>query len=342
MLFYFDIMKTVEESIMKDLISIIVPVWNVEKYLSKCLDSILAQTYSNYEIVIVNDGSPDNSQTIINKYAKKYPKKIRAFIKTNGGLSDARNFGIKKAKGEYLIFVDSDDTIESTMVEKMYDFAKENDYDIVACGTKLVFDDGGHKEIRARFYLNDINYLDYIISVPTACNKIYKRHLFDKNYQFKKGIFYEDLELIPSFVIKTSKIGYIEKSFYNYYQRTGSIMLQPVFNNKLLDIFTSLDSLTNRFKLNNVYDEYYEEIEYLYIEHLLYSAALRFSMYKEGAKYINKINEIINNKYKNWHKNKYYQRKSLIFKVVCHLTRLRCSIILRKLNRIKNKKGRIT
>ena len=106
--------------ICEPLISIIVPVYNVEKYLKKCLDSILSQTYKNFEVIIVNDGSPDNSQKIIDEYKKK-DKRIIVLEKENGGLSSARNYGIEHANGKYISFVDADDYIEKDYVEKLYD-----------------------------------------------------------------------------------------------------------------------------------------------------------------------------------------------------------------------------
>ena len=104
-------------------VSVIVPVYNVEDYLARCLDSLVNQTLKEIEIIVVNDGSPDNSQKIIDKYAKKYLN-IKAYKKENGGLSDARNYGIKKANGEYIAFIDSDDFVTTDMYEKMYQKAK--------------------------------------------------------------------------------------------------------------------------------------------------------------------------------------------------------------------------
>ncbi len=101
-------------------VSVIVPVYNVENYITKCLESLVSQTLQDMEIIIVNDGSSDNSQQIIDNFVKKYPEKIKAFIKDNGGLSDARNFGIDRAIGEFIGFVDSDDYVTPTMFEQMY------------------------------------------------------------------------------------------------------------------------------------------------------------------------------------------------------------------------------
>ena len=123
-------------------VSVIVPVYNVENYLVKCLDSLVHQTLKDIEIIVVNDGSPDNSQNIIDTYVKKYPKKIKAFSKKNGGQGSARNYGLKYAKGEYIAFVDSDDYVDLDMFFKMYNKAKEDNSDIVICGNKNISLDG--------------------------------------------------------------------------------------------------------------------------------------------------------------------------------------------------------
>ena len=109
-------------------VSIIVPVYGVEKYIDKCLDSLVKQSLKEIEVIVVNDGTKDNSQKIIDKYVKKYPDKIKSFIKENGGQGSARNYGLEKASGEYIGYVDSDDFIEKDMYKKLYNKAKEKDY----------------------------------------------------------------------------------------------------------------------------------------------------------------------------------------------------------------------
>ena len=128
-------------------VSIIIPVYNVEKYLKKCLDSVVNQTLKDIEIIVVNDGSPDNSQKIIDEYAKKYSQ-IASYTKENGGLSDARNYGIKKSKGKYLAFIDSDDFIDHDMIKKMYNKAVKENLDIVVCNSVEVYENGLKREIK--------------------------------------------------------------------------------------------------------------------------------------------------------------------------------------------------
>ena len=172
-------------------VSIIVPVYNVEEYLARCLDSLVNQSLKDIEIIVVNDGSPDNSQKIIDNYCKKY-KNIKSFIKKNGGLSDTRNFGIKKSHGDYLIFIDSDDYVKETMLEKMWNVAINKNVDIVVCNCIQVYENGFEQEIKSNLEMSDDNIKNYLISPPMACTMLYKKELFDDK-KFKKNIFYEDL-----------------------------------------------------------------------------------------------------------------------------------------------------
>ena len=158
-------------------VSVIVPVYNVEKYISKCLDSLVNQTLKDIEIIVVNDGSPDNSQKIIDEYVKKYPDKVKSYIKENGGQGSARNYGIELSTGEYIGFVDSDDFVELDMFEKMYNKAKQDNSDIVICGSYNVSEDYSKKEIDV--FVNNYNtdLENAIFGKMTVWNKIYKRNI---------------------------------------------------------------------------------------------------------------------------------------------------------------------
>ena len=147
-------------------VSIIVPVYNVEKYLKECLESIANQTiHEDIEAIIVNDGSTDNSQHIIEEYVNKYPKVFQSHIKKNGGQGDARNYGIKYATGEYLSFVDSDDVIRCDMCEKMYEKAKQEGYDIVMCDIQWFYEDERREEKNMiPSFLEGLTVENYILS----------------------------------------------------------------------------------------------------------------------------------------------------------------------------------
>ena len=306
-------------------VSIIVPVFNVENYIDKCLSSLVNQTLKNIEIIVVNDGSLDNSQNIIDEYVKKY-ENVKSYIKKNGGLSDARNYGLKYASGEYISFIDSDDYVDVHMMEKMYNKAKSNNLDIVVCDSVEVY---GDKKVlkHSNLHYSDENVKNYIISPPMACSRLYKKYLFDNN-KFTKGIYYEDLDFTPSLVALTDKIDFVEEGLYYYVQREGSIMKQKQYNKRLLDIFKVLEK--NKMLL---YNDYSEEVEYLYITHLLRTATLRFLDYDECDELIDKVIYIMRNKFPNYSKNIYYKKSSYKLKIICNLAyhkKIRLLKILKK------------
>lgn len=206
--------------------SVIVPVYNVEKYLADCLDSILNQTYKDFEVIVVNDGSPDNSQDIIDKYAKK-DSRIRAFKKKNGGLSDARNYGVKKAKGEYLVFVDSDDTVNKDLLLNINDSIERN-VDIIRY--KLVKIENNEKQneeidifkmIRGEEAFERLIKTNYFV---TACSSAYRRKFWiDNNFNYAVGKLHEDFGLTPYIYMKAEYVSTINYDGYNYYFRDNSI-----------------------------------------------------------------------------------------------------------------------
>ena len=292
-------------------VSVIVPVYNVEKYLSKCLDSLANQTIDDYEVIVVNDGTPDNSQEIIDRYVSKYSN-FKSFIKKNGGLSDARNYGLKYATGQFVSFVDSDDYIKEDMLEKMYVYAFENNLDIVVCDT-IVKSDNNEYVLNSNLHYSASDIKNYILSYPMACTRLVRKKIMD-NFSFRKGTLYEDLDLTPSYVTMTNKVGFLEYAGYYYVQRSGSIMNQKEFNEKLLDIFTVLDN-----NYQKLFKEYPEEIEYLYITHLLRTASLRFLDYPNTETYLSKINNMMKKRFPNWKENIYLKKSGFKIKLICNL-----------------------
>ena len=241
-------------------VSVIVPVYNVEKYLDKCLTSLVNQTLKDIEIIVVNDGTKDNSQDIIDRYAKKY-KNIIVIKKENGGLSSARNDGIEKATGEYIGFVDSDDYIEYDMYEKMYQKAKTNDYDVVVCDLKYIYDD---REVDAFSNINnDLLTKEevktcFLNIYPSVWNKIYKKELIkDNNILFKKGVWFEDVEFTYRLLPYINSIGVVKEKFYNYVQRDGAIT--RTFDERMYHYIDNLNGVVEFYKNNNFYNEYEKE-----------------------------------------------------------------------------------
>lgn len=217
-------------------ISVIVAIYNVEKFLDKCIDSISNQSYSNIEIILVNDGSTDNSKKICDKWAKK-DSRIKIINKSNGGLSDARNIGIRNSNGEYICFIDGDDYIDKDMVSKMFRAIDENEAEISICNRYHVFENGNkfikfeqkEKNIimnseEAIFQMNSFKSFDM-----SACTKMFKRKLFE-NIEFPKGKISEDFYVMYKLFDKANKIVSISDPLYFYYQRNGSITKNKKFN----------------------------------------------------------------------------------------------------------------
>lgn len=234
---------------MEDLISVIIPVYNVEKYLCQCIESVLNQTYENIEIILVDDGSVDCSPQICEEYALK-DNRIVVIHKKNGGLSSARNAGIKICKGNYLCFVDSDDYIHQQMIEKLYYALKKTEADLVICGFKYVYDEefqGQKKQICSKINNEVINSKEamkrlFIINgwqYVVAWNKLYKTQTFE-NLFFKEGYIHEDEIIIHKIFEKNKKIVLISDVLYNYRQRDGSIM-KTKYNIQRLDLFKAFE-----------------------------------------------------------------------------------------------------
>lgn len=211
-----------------DLISIIIPVYKVEKYLEKCIESVLKQTYTNLQIILVDDGSPDNCGKICDEYAKKDPR-IEVIHKVNGGLSDARNVGIAKAKGKYIGFVDSDDYIKEDMYEILINLIKEYDADVSICNLYDVIDgkeyirnnEDGIQEYSRLEILKEV-LLDKNIQ-SYAWNKLYKKKLFDE-IKYPIGKKYEDIGTTFYVFEKCNKIVVTSEPEYYYLKRSDSLV----------------------------------------------------------------------------------------------------------------------
>lgn len=201
---------------MNPVISIIVPTYNARNYLSRCIDSLINQTFSHFEIIIVDDGSTDSSLEILNKYQSRFSH-IKVLHQKNSGQSVARNNGLKVASGNYIMFVDSDDWVELDICEKLYNLIIEGDSDIAICGINNYFTDKPVEEANLRlFYKN--KFLPNFIVTPVA--KLYKSsYWFNNKFRFHEGIFYEDFDLLPRVLFLTDKIKFLDMPLYNYERR---------------------------------------------------------------------------------------------------------------------------
>ena len=318
-------------------VSIIVPVYNVENYIKKCLDSLVNQTLKEIEVIVVNDGSPDNSQKIIDRYVKKYPDIIKSFIKENGGQGSARNFGLTKAKGEYIGYVDSDDFVELDMYEKMYNKAKEKDLDVVICGSYNVDEISLNKEID----LDNITFEDKKTNAffgrMAVWNKIYKKELLEKNkLEFRSKVWYEDLDFTIKVISNAKKIDYVNEPFYDYLIRQGSTMNNSNVDRNL-EILLAFDQVIKDKKLK----KYKDIIEYLAIDHIYISAIVRIliadASKNKKIENINKLIEYMNNNFSDFKNNEYLYLMSRNRKIIYHLINMRMYSIIKFIFKIKRR-----
>ena len=216
-------------------VSLIIPVYNVEHYIEKCLCSALGQTLDNIEIIVVNDGATDESMKIVDIFENKYPN-IRIINKKNGGLSSARNSGLEFAKGKYIAFLDSDDYIEETMLEQMYTSAENRQLDIVGCNLTKVDEQGNN--LGSENNVVDYNHIydkseatsEYLLNnIPAyAWNKLYRRSLFqDNNITYPVGKLYEDIGTTFQLISVAERIGFIEDALYLYVNEMEQLQRYP-------------------------------------------------------------------------------------------------------------------
>lgn len=237
----------------KELISIIVPIYNVEKYLKECIESLISQDYTNTEIILVDDGSKDKCSKICDEYSKKYSN-IKVYHKENGGLSDARNYGIKKANGKYICFVDSDDFVKKDYISSLYNNLKKYNVQISACGYSHYYSDKKiinknyqnieqkYEKDEAQIYLNLIGYFNV-----AAWNKLYNKDLF-KDIEFPKGKKSEDMFIMYKIIEKAGSIYYSSTEKYLYRQREGSITKS---NNINIDCIEASKEIYSYFENKN-------------------------------------------------------------------------------------------
>lgn len=218
-----------EDQKMKELVSVVVPIYNTERYLRRCVDSIINQTCENLEIILVDDGSPDKCGKICDEYAKK-DKRVRVIHKENGGLSEARNAGIEASEGEYVTFIDSDDWVHDQYVEKLYKLLVESNSDIASCGlvkatSEYIKADASKVEI---YDYSNIEALEQLMGrfytqLCITCAKLYKTNLF-KETRFPVGRLHEDEATTYKVIFKAKKIILTTAPLYYYWQRSDSIM----------------------------------------------------------------------------------------------------------------------
>ena len=285
-------------------ISIIVPVYKVEKYLRKCVDSLLNQTYTNLEIILVDDGSPDSCPQICDEYAKR-DQRVKVVHKTNEGVSRARNAGLKIATGDFIGFVDSDDFVDATMYEKLLNSILENGSDIAMCGFVNIYEDGTKEKVVEtnlnnvtssnifNFYVLNNTYkkedaicIDGIMAF--VCRVLYSKDIINEQY-FNENIKYcEDLLFNVKVINKETKISIVNEGLYYYYQR-GDSAIHKINERNILAKLDYLDEITPILK-QKLDSEFYSIFQFA-IYKIIYLDLLRSGSKELYNKYIKKLNQ---------------------------------------------------
>lgn len=304
-------------------ISVIVPVYNTAKYLEKCLNSILNQKMKDFEVIIVNDGSTDNSEEIINKFLKKYPYRIKSYKKKNGGLSDTRNFGIEKSTGEYLCFVDSDDYIDTDLFENIQKYIKQgielikfkcikvnSDYEFIEKINGPVFETKSGQEAFNELYFQDI-------LMEVAWLYLYKRSFFQKNnFTFPIKKYHEDWAIVPYIILNAKTVVSIDTYGYYYVQSSDSITR----NNDDEKIYQRANDMLEH------YDRLIKEIDVLKVNNI---TKQNFKIYMTNC-IILKLEELPNKYHKQFIKE--IKKRKLIKNIKCRNIKQFIKKILLKIN----------
>ena len=267
-------------------VNIIVPVYNTERYLRRCLNSLVNQTLKELEIILVDDGSTDSSGQILKEYEENYPDRIRVFSKENGGQATARNLGLQKCTGTYIGFVDSDDYVEISMFETMYRVAEQNQCDMVECHYRYLYEEGKRtKELKTRGDIRQYKSQKEMFINPQVSpwNKLFRREvLLQGGVDFPEGLIYEDTAFYMKAIPFIKKETYLEEPLVNYFLR-GSSTMNINKSRRVGDIFPVLNNILEFYRNNHFYQAYREELEYFCVKILLCSSLSRIGRIQNNS-----------------------------------------------------------
>ena len=283
-------------------LSIIIPIYNMEAYLKRCLDSVKAaveKLSDVVEVLLINDGSTDSSKKIALEYCEVC-KYMHLYNKTNGGLSDVKNYGLERAKGEYVIFLDSDDYIDPRMYELMLAKAEEEKADVVVCDIQLTYDDASKNTVFPCAIKSREGVFAQVIDMtmmPASWNKLVKRELYD-GLTFPVGKNNEDVAVTPIILARAKKIAVVDEVLYMYYQRSGSIQ-NSSFNEKRFVILETARLCVDRIEKERIESRKEEQIKGSVYLHQVLSLALypirreKFSVrYRMLKNYMSKVESL--------------------------------------------------
>lgn len=307
-------------------ISVIVPIYNVQAYIRECIESILEQTFRNFELILVNDGSTDDSPNIC-KYYEELDSRVKVINKVNGGLSDARNAGIYMAKGKYLSFIDGDDFIAKDTLETMYNAIDKTDSKIAICNMVRYYEDGDteafYRPSDKKVLLKDKDRFK-TLAQPSVCNKMFKTELFE-NIKFPYRKYYEDTFIYHELVMQTKSVVLTGKDSYYYRCRKGSI-LDGGYSKKYFDFIEAVYLRATFLDRNNVHQ--YADEAYLHLYSSLSNAYNYLGNNGEDlSELFNIAQERYNKSFKRIIKDKHFGLKQKVrFILLRYSPRLHCKI----------------
>ena len=303
-------------------VSVIVPIYNSAEFMTKCLDSLTAQTLDSMEVIMVNDGSKDNSLAVMREYEKKYPGVFKAFDKLNGGVADARNYGLKQAAGEFIGFVDSDDCVEPSFFEKLYNGAVRYGADI--CAGNVIEIIGSEDNVHVQDRIRQEGVISLIetpekvrLCRPYLWNKVIRRSIFTEDNLFPYGMYYEDVAVIYGILFTADRIALVPDVHYTYRRLRGD-SISNSSDEKAFDVFRACDIIEERAHRMNDYSRIGEVIQWVILVHI-FTRVKR--AYDDGNKrfkleFIERAYSYLDEKFPGWKRNRYYfaNKKNLIFR----------------------------
>lgn len=323
-------------------ISVIIPVYNVENFLVKCLDSVMIQSFRDFEAIIVDDGSTDNSSAIAREYAAKYDN-VHLITQENKGLGAARNTGIEAAKGEYFLFADSDDYIEKNALQLLYEKAVQTNADLIIFDIFNEDINGNIMKIDKGCTLNGASmtlkdFPELLIQWPCAWNKLYHRDLFlASGLRFSSRVWYEDLRLFPKILCAAECIENLDMPLYHYLQRPGSIMRSANIERNR-EIIDALDDVITYYKQQNFFKTYENELQYLAVYHVLITASVRVLKADRKHSLLKEFKTYVEINFPNYKQNPYLnclnKREKMIFKFLSSGNSFALSVLLKLKDRI--------
>lgn len=321
-------------------VSVIIPVYNVEKYISKCIESVLVQDLKDVEIILVDDGSTDHSVEIIDKYKMNFIDRITVIHQKNTGQGGARNKGIDIAKGKYIFFLDSDDYIERNTLSTLYNIAEKREVDLLLFNCKVVLENG-HTVQYMKNYLPDgewslKTYPSLMFSLIGPVCKLYNSNLIKGNkIYFPEHYFYEDVPFAFQVFLHTKKAVYVNENFYNYLMRVGSTMNNDKVDRNL-DIIKMFELVRKNYLENDAFERYYQELEYVTTFNVFLGASIRVILIDINSYVLEELQSYMNKYYIDFLNNKYLKKRKMEW-ILCWMIKHKMFHIVRILVLIKRK-----